>query len=83
MKKQLADVFNKSSFTYGKDAKIEDVMNKDIQEVAPDMSIFEAYKYMRTHKYDMAPVIDKDEFKGILDTDGINEFFMIQKALLP
>lgn len=66
---------------YGRDGKVEAVMNADIQEIASDMSIFEAFKYMRTHKYDMAPVVDKGGFKGILDTDNINEFFMIRKAL--
>jgi Zn-dependent protease/CBS domain-containing protein len=66
---------------YGKDGKVEDVMNDDIKEVASDMPVFEAYKYMRTHKYDMAPVIDNGEFKGILETDSINEFYMIRKAL--
>ncbi len=66
---------------FGREGKVEDVMNKDILEVDPDMSIFKAFKYMRTHRYDMAPVMHKNEFKGILDSDNINEFFMIRRAL--
>jgi Zn-dependent protease/CBS domain-containing protein len=66
---------------YGRDGKVDDVMNTDIQDVASDMSIFEAFKYMRTHKYDLVPVMDNGEFKGIVDVDHINEFFMIRRAL--
>ncbi len=67
--------------TYGKEGKIEDTMNKSIESVTPEMDIFEALKHMRKHKYDIAPVLKDDEFKGILDIDNINEFFMIRKAL--
>ncbi|MFW5687634.1 MAG: site-2 protease family protein [Bacteroidota bacterium] len=66
---------------YGKEGKVEDVMNTEIKGVGSDLPVFEALKYMRTHKYDMAPVMDNGEFKGILETDNINEFYMIRKAL--
>lgn len=67
--------------SYGKEGKVKDVMNNKIKEIAPDMSVFEAFKQMHAHKYDMAPVIDHGEFKGILETDSINELYMIRKAL--
>ena len=67
--------------SFGKEGKVQEVMNDDIREIAPDISIYEAFKFMRSYKYDMAPVIDNGEFMGILDTDNINEFFMIRKAL--
>ncbi len=66
---------------YGKKGKVETVMNRGIQEVTSKMSVFEAFKFLHSNKYDMAPVIDKGEFKGILDADNINEFLMIRKAL--
>lgn len=66
---------------YGRDGKVEDVMSKEIMEIAPGTSVFEAFKFMHSSKYDMAPVIDNGEFKGVIDTDNINEFFMIRKAL--
>jgi len=66
---------------YGKEGKIEDSMNNAIESVTPEMNIFEAFKYMQKNKYDIAPVLKDDEFKGVLDLDNINEFFMIRKAL--
>lgn len=67
--------------TYGKEGIIEDSMNSNIESVAPDMDIFEAFKHMQKNKYDIAPVLKNNTFKGILDKDNINEFFMIRKAL--
>ena len=52
-----------------------------VKEITSGMSVFEAFKQMHAHKYDMAPVIDHGEFKGILETDSINELYMIRKAL--
>ncbi len=66
---------------YGTEGKIEDSMNNNIESVTPEMDIFEAFKHMRKNKYDIAPVLKNDAFKGILDIDNINEFFMIRKAL--
>lgn len=66
---------------YGKKGLIKDVMNENIESLALDMSLFDAFKNMQKNKHEMAPVFDNDKFKGILNMDNINEFFMMQKAI--
>ncbi len=66
---------------HGKKGRIKDVMSENIKSTSPDTTLFDAFKNMQQNKYDMIPVFDKDKFKGILNLDNINEFFMIQKAI--
>lgn len=66
---------------YGKNGIIKEVMITNIKPVHPDMTLFDVYKNMQMNKYDMVPVKENEEFKGVLDIESINEFFMIQKAM--
>ncbi len=66
---------------YGKKGRIKDVMNENIESVKPDMTLFDVYKNMQLNKYDMVPVKENEKFKGVLDIENINEFFMIQRAM--
>lgn len=66
---------------HGKEGTIKDVMNINIESIDIDMTLFDAYKHMQANKYDMIPVKENDKFKGVLDMENINEFFMIQKAM--
>lgn len=66
---------------YGKEGKIKDAMTENIESLALDTTVFDAFKNMHQKKYDMAPVLENDKFKGVLNLENINEFFMIQKAI--
>lgn len=66
---------------HGKNGKIKDVMNENIESVDAGKTLFDVYKSMQTNKYDMVPVEKNGEFKGVLDMENINEFFMIQRAM--
>jgi Zn-dependent protease/predicted transcriptional regulator len=66
---------------YGKNGIIKEVMATNVEPVHPDMTLFDVYRNMQMNKYDMVPVRENEEFKGVLDLENINEFFMIQKAM--
>ncbi len=67
--------------THGKDGLIKDVMSRDIEGVSIKMPLFDAYKNIHQKRYDIVPVEDDGEFRGIIDLESINEFFIIQKAM--
>ena len=65
---------------YGKEGSIKEVVNENIEKVNPGMTLFDVFKKMQMNRYDIVPVLDNDKFKGILDLESINEFFLIQNA---
>ncbi len=67
--------------THGKEGIVKDVMSRDIEPYSPGMKLFDAYKNMHKNRQDIVPVMDSREFKGIIDLESINEFFLIKKAL--
>ncbi len=66
---------------FGKKGLIKDVMNENIEPVKPEMTLFDVYKKMQMNKYEMVPVKEDGHFKGVLDKENINEFFMIRQAM--
>ncbi len=66
---------------HGKDGKVNEVMSENIESITPEMTLFDVYKTMHKNKYDIVPVKENERFKGIIDMENINEFFLIQKAL--
>lgn len=66
---------------HGKDGKVKEVMSENIESITPEMTLFDVYKNMHKNKYDIVPVKENEKFKGIIDMENINEFFLIQKAL--
>ncbi|MFO7997967.1 MAG: site-2 protease family protein [Bacteroidales bacterium] len=65
----------------GREGKIKDAMEGDAETIAPDMTLFDAYKAMQKNKWDMIAVMDDGKFKGILSLENIHEFFLIKKAM--
>ncbi len=66
--------------THGREASIEDVMQTDIESVDSGTPLFDVYQDMQKKRNYLLPVVDKGEFKGILDLENLNEFFLIKKA---
>lgn len=66
---------------YGKDGKIKTIVSDGNEKIKSDMNIFDAFKTMHQKKLDMVPVWENDVFAGILDSENLNEFFLIKKAL--
>ncbi len=64
----------------GKQGSIKEVANENIEKVNPGMTLFDVFKKMQMNRYDIVPVLDNDKFKGILDLESINEFFLIQNT---
>jgi Zn-dependent protease len=75
------DALIKGLNIYGRDGKIKDVMDENIESVDVGRTLFDVYKNMQANKYDMVPVKDKGKFEGVLDMENINEFFMIRRAM--
>lgn len=65
----------------GKNGLVKDVMSRDIEAMSIKMSLFDAYKNIHQKRYDIVPVEDNGEFRGIIDLESINEFFIMQKAM--
>lgn len=66
---------------HGKKGTVKEVMSENIESVNIDTPLFEVFMKMHKNKYDIMPVKKDSDFKGILDSESINEFFLIQKAL--
>ncbi len=67
---------------HGKEGKVQDVMRNDIKPVTADTPLFEIYQHMQKNRLYLLPVFSDDQFKGILDLENLNEFFLIKKALV-
>jgi Zn-dependent protease/CBS domain-containing protein len=66
---------------FGRDGKIGEVMDENIESIDADKTLFDAYRNMQANKIEMAPVKINGKFGGVLDIENINEFFMIQRAM--
>jgi Zn-dependent protease/CBS domain-containing protein len=66
---------------HGKEGRIKDIMDENIDSVDPDMTLFDVYKFMQANKHDMVPVKENGNLTGVLDLENINEFFILQKAM--
>ncbi len=68
--------------THGKEGRIRDVMRNDLDHVGTDTPLFEIYQRMQKNREYLLPVFSDDQFRGILDLENLNEFFLIKKALV-
>ncbi|MGM0530801.1 MAG: site-2 protease family protein [Bacteroidota bacterium] len=67
--------------SYGEDAKVEKVMNTDVTVFQSGTSLEKAYEKMKNQQITMAPVIENEKVKGLIDMDNINEFIMVRSAM--
>jgi Zn-dependent protease len=66
---------------FGKEGRVNEVVKGDIENVTPDMTLFDVFTKMQTNRYDIVPVTENGRFMGILDIEGINEFFIVRNAM--
>ncbi len=66
--------------THGREGKIKDVMQTDLKPIHCNTPLFDVYRDMQKNRHYMLPVIENNEFKGILDLENLHEFFLIRKA---
>ncbi|MEF8811364.1 MAG: site-2 protease family protein [Bacteroidales bacterium] len=66
---------------YGEDAKVEKIMNTDVTVFPSGTSLEEAYEKMRYQQITMAPVVENEKVKGLIDMENIHEFIMVRTAM--
>jgi Zn-dependent protease len=66
--------------TYDEDAEVKKIMNSNVTTFDAGTSLEEAYEKMRYQQISMAPVIENERVKGVIDMDNINEFIMVRSA---
>jgi Zn-dependent protease/CBS domain-containing protein len=67
---------------HGREATVEQALVHKPPALNPTMSVFDAFKTMKSNNQDLAPVWDGGQLVGIVDIAKIREFFLIQKAIL-
>ena len=67
--------------THGKEGKIRQVMRTETESAATNTPLFDIYQDMQKKRHSLLPVFSGNEFKGVLDIESINEFFLIQQAI--
>lgn len=66
---------------YDENTEVEKIMNTDVTVFPSNTSLEEAYEKMRYQQITMAPIVDNEKVKGLIDMDNINEFIMVRSAL--
>ena len=64
----------------GDNTRIRDVMIQKILPLRLDTPLDKAYKEMKKVETTIFPVIEKDNLAGVIDTENILEFILIQEA---
>lgn len=62
------------------DVEIEKIMNTEVTVFYAHSDLEEAYEKMRYQQISMAPVVEQEQVKGVIDMDNINEFIMVRSA---
>ena len=62
------------------DVEIEKIMNSNVTTFHTHSALEAAYEKMRYQQISMAPVVDQEQVKGVIDMDNINEFIMVRSA---
>ncbi len=65
----------------GKEGKIKDAVNTDVEPVKPNAKLFDVFQDMNRKRNYLVPVISKDEILGVLDIDNLKELILIQRAI--
>ena len=66
---------------HGEAAKVEKIMNTDVTVFPSGTSLEEAYEKMRYQQITMAPVVENEKVKGLIDMENIHEFIMVRTAM--
>ncbi len=66
--------------SHGKQARVKDILNDKVESVECNKPLFEVYTEMQRNRQYILPVIEKEEFLGVLDLENLHEFFLIRKA---
>ena len=72
--------YNITLMTYDEDAEVKTIMNSNVTTFDAGTSLEKAYEKMRYQQISMAPVIENERVKGVIDMDNINEFIMVRSA---
>jgi CBS domain-containing protein len=64
----------------GKNASVAKAMRRDYPILFADMPLEDAYETLISSAVTFAPVVDNENFFGVIDLDNINELLMIEKA---
>lgn len=65
----------------GEEARVEEYMRSDIPLVAPEDTLQSVMPRLQESEANMAAVLKDEKLIGLLTTDNLGEFFMIQSAL--
>jgi CBS domain-containing protein len=71
----------KALASYGKSARIGDIMRTEIRELSADEPLEEVYTYFQEHRDALLPVVKQGKLIGVLDKDNIHEFIMVHNAV--
>ena len=66
---------------YDEETEVEKIMNREVTVFQSGDSLEEAYEKMRYQQITMAPVLENQKVKGLVDIDNINEFIMVRTAM--
>ena len=66
---------------YKEDTEVKNIMNTKVTVFQSNTSLEKAYEKMRNQQITMAPVLENEKVKGLIDMDNINEFIMVRSAM--
>jgi CBS domain-containing protein len=66
---------------YKEDTEVKNIMNTEVTVFQSNTSLEQAYEKMRNQQITMAPVLENEKVKGLIDMDNINEFIMVRSAM--
>jgi len=64
----------------GREARVGDVMNRDVEYFDADMELKDAFLKMQNHKHGLILVRRRNDFVGVVDLENIQEFIMLRGA---
>ncbi len=64
----------------GDTVPIHSIMNREINYLQEELPLEKAYLQMQQYKYTIMPVLQNNQFVGMLDIENILEYLMIKKA---
>ncbi len=71
----------KALATYGKSARIGDVMRTEVRQLRAEEPLEKVYQYFQEQRDALLPVVKQGRLIGVLDKENIHEFIMVQNAV--
>lgn len=65
----------------GVEITVESCMNSELMKFSASTEVENAYRKMQTNNISLALIYENEEFKGIVDSENILEYIMVQSAL--